>query len=198
MMMNNMRYDHSWQEYYQEKEKEKEMTGLVRILAQADLSTFVELPSKYVDNLAVFKESVAQYSYGNCILIPVSNNQVRCIHSCFVFRDLGKPTEIVGILGSRRSPPFKLVNIYHAVKLLTEPRTTRTSGSAGDELWLPMMEQFLGCKNEEDFRDLTSAEEEYPASELWKRAQTFWFTQRYLNYCISTLPREPENSRSRS
>jgi hypothetical protein len=127
-----------------------------------------------VDDPAGFKDSVAQYYYGNCILVPAGNNQVRCIHSCFVFGGLRKPTEIVGILGSRRSSPFKSVNIDHAVKLLTEPRTTRTSESTGGELWLPTMEEFLGCENEEAFRDLTSAEEDFPAAELWKRAQTFW------------------------
>jgi hypothetical protein len=37
------------------------------------------------------------------------------------------------------------------------------------------MEEFLGYKNEEEScRDLTSAEEEFPAAELWKRSQTFW------------------------
>jgi hypothetical protein len=60
VMMNNMRYN-SWQEYY--REKGKEATGLVRILAQVDLSTFDEHPSKYVDNPVGFNESVTQYPY---------------------------------------------------------------------------------------------------------------------------------------
>jgi hypothetical protein len=36
------------------------------------------------------------------------------------------------------------------------------------------MEEFLGCESKEEFMDLTSAEEEFPIAELWKRAQTFW------------------------
>jgi hypothetical protein len=50
--------------------------------------------------------------------------------------------------------PFKSLNIDYAVKQFTEPRTTRTSEPTEDELWLPTMEEFQGCENEEESRDL--------------------------------------------
>jgi hypothetical protein len=73
------------------------------------------------------QENVAQYSYENFILVPVGTNQVRCIHSCFVFGELGKASKVAGLLGYRRTSPFKTLNIEHAVKPFSGPRTTRAS-----------------------------------------------------------------------
>jgi hypothetical protein len=82
--------------------------------------------------------------------------------------------QVVGILGSRRTSPFKSLNIDQAVKRLLGPKTTRTSDPSRDEGWLPTMEEFIGCANADEFKNLVSEEQEFPASELWERAQSFW------------------------
>jgi hypothetical protein len=67
------------------------------------------------------------------------------------------------------------LNIDHAVKRFLEPAwTTRTSDASGEEGWLPTMEEFMGCANADDFRNLVSEEQESPASKLWEQAQSFW------------------------
>jgi hypothetical protein len=169
---NDKRYD-SWEEYY--KGKEEERTGLIRHLARADLSFLDNLPREYVGKPTIFKkENVAQYSYKNFILVPVGTNQVRCIHSCFVFGELGKASKVVGILGYRRTSPFKTLNIEHAVKPFSRPRTTRASEEKCDEAWIPTMEEFMECTIVGGFKNLRSEEEDFPATNLWVRAQSFW------------------------
>jgi hypothetical protein len=168
---NDKRYD-SWEEYY--KEKGEERTGLIRHLARAELSFLDDLPRKYAGKPTIFKENVAQYPYGNFILVPFGTNQVRCIHSCFLFGELGKPFKVVGILGSWRTSPFKTLNIGHAVKPFLGRRTTRASEEKGDEAWIPTMEEFMECNTKKGFKNLRSAEEEFPAVDLWVRAQSFW------------------------
>jgi len=187
---NEKRYK-SWEEYYLKKGKED--TGLIKILNDAELSTFDKLPCKYADDPAVFKENIAQYPFGNCILIPSGGNYVRCMHSCFVFGDLGKPTEVIGILGSMRSSPFKSLNIEHAVKAFQEPnatRATQSTESSGGELWLPTMDEFSKCKNPEEFKNLTAGGEGFPASELWERAQTFWIHPRVFQIMEPSYPQK--------
>ena len=136
----NARYD-SWEDYYLKKGKEE--TGLVRHLSQANLSALDGLPDEYADKPAIFKEKITLFPYGNFIIIPAGTNQIRCIHSCFVFSDPGNPTEVIGILGSRRSSPFKSLNIDQAVRSFTEPRNTRNSETSGDDSWIPSMEEFM-------------------------------------------------------
>jgi hypothetical protein len=168
---NNKRYD-SWEEYY--KRKGEETTGPIRHLERADLSFLDDLPREYIGKPAVFKENVAQYPYGNFILVPVRTNQVRCIHSCFVFGELGKPSKVVGILGSWRTSPFKTINVDHAVKPLSGRRTTRASEEKGDETWVPTMEEFMECNTVEGFKNLRTAEEEFPSVDFWDRVQSLW------------------------
>jgi hypothetical protein len=84
--MNDKRYN-SWKEYY--LKKGEELTGLVHHLAITDLSSLDELPREYTRKPVTFKECVAQYSYRNFVLVPTGTNKVRCIRSCFIFRELG-------------------------------------------------------------------------------------------------------------
>jgi hypothetical protein len=165
------RYD-SWKEYYQKKGEEE--TGLVRHLQRAKISYLDEFPSQYANDPGAFKEKVALFPYGNFILLPAGTNQVRCLHSCFIFGDLGEPTQVIGILGSRRSSPFKSLNIDQAVKQFTEPRNTRNSDSSRGDTWIPSMEEFMECENVEEFKSLVSEEDDYPMTGLWLRAQTLW------------------------
>jgi hypothetical protein len=172
--INDKRYD-SWEEYYEKKGEVT--TGLVRHLELADLDSLDSLPLGYANKAATFKANVSESTFGNFILVPAGNNQVKCIHSCFVFGELGgTTTKVIGIFGSRRSSPFKTLNADHATKTLTEPRSTRYSKA--EEVWVPTMEEFMGCQNADEVKNLASFEEEFPAADLWSRAQSFWLHPR--------------------
>jgi hypothetical protein len=149
----------------------KEGIGWIASDIDPKLSVFDDLPNEYAGKPEVFKECIVQYQHEHIILISAGNDLVRCLHSCFVFEESDKPTEVVGILGMRRSSPFKTLNVDHAVKRFAEPRTTR-SGS-GSKAFIPSMEEFLECEDEVEFKNLTSEDEEsVSTSDLWKRSQT--------------------------
>jgi hypothetical protein len=78
------------------------------------------------------------------------------------------------ILGSWRTSPFKTLNVEHAVKPFSGRRSTRASEEKGDEAWIPTMEEFMECNTIEGFKNLRSAEEDFPAVNFWVRAQSFW------------------------
>jgi hypothetical protein len=127
-----------------------------------------------LDNDAIFKERVAQYPYGNFILVSGGTNQVRCIYSCFVVGELGKPSKVVCSLGSRPTSPFKTLNtIEHTVKPFSGHRTTRASEEKGEEAWISTMKVFKECNIIEVFKNLRSAED-FPAINFWACAQSFW------------------------
>ena len=168
--INEKRHD-SWEEHCLEKGKE---SGLFGSIARGKLSFFDNLPKKCARYKAALRGDVAQNHNANFILIPVGANMVRCIHSCFLFSELEEESSgVVGILGSRRTSHFNSLNIDHATKRFLGPKTTRTSDPSGDEGWLPTVEEFIGCANADEFRNLVSEEQESPVSELWEQAQSF-------------------------
>jgi hypothetical protein len=67
---------------------------------------------------------------------------------------MGKPSKVVGILGSWRTLSFKTINIEDAVKPLSGWRTTRASEEKGDEAWVPTMEKCIECNTVEGFKNL--------------------------------------------
>jgi hypothetical protein len=98
---------------------------------------------------------------------------VRIIHHCFVHGDPRSPTVVVGISGMRRTSPFKTINSNQAMTPFAKPRATR--GGGNDISFLPSMGEFLGCcENASDFKDLTPTKGDFPASQLWRQAQSFW------------------------
>ncbi len=109
--INHKSYNSSWEEFYEKKGEET--TGLVRHLELADLDSLDGLPLGYANKAATFKASISESAFGNFILVPLGNNQVKCIHSCFVFGELGGTTKVIVIFGSRRSSPFKTLNACH-------------------------------------------------------------------------------------
>jgi hypothetical protein len=125
-----------------------------------------------VNDLERFKSIVATYYDENFLVLPAGGSNVRIIHRCFVHGDPGSPTVVVGISGVRRTSPFKTINSNQAVTPFAKPRATR--GGGNDIFFVPSMEEFLGCENFSDFKDLTPTEGEFPASPLWGQAQSFW------------------------
>jgi hypothetical protein len=172
-MANNNRNEmySAWTDYYQKGGKES--VGWIGGDLDPKISVFDDFPTEYAGDPEAFKELIVQNPNESFILIPAGNELVKCLHSCFVFEEPDKPAKVVGIMGMRRSSPFKILNVDHAVKRLAEPRATR-SGSRS-EAFIPSMEEFLECEDEDQFKNLTSEDEEnVSTSDLWKRAQTAW------------------------
>jgi hypothetical protein len=164
----NVKYNTSY------KEKRDEPGDYFHHFAKKRVSAFDSLPSGFAERPEYFKRTVEACTDGNFLLIPAGGNLVRCIHHCFLFKEFGKQDSVVGISGSRRSSPFKRVSINGIVKKLSEPRTSRNLKSPGDKLWVPTIEDFLGCKNADKFKDAVAYEKENPPSDLWNRAQSTW------------------------
>jgi hypothetical protein len=100
---------------------------------------------------------------------------------------------VVGILGTRKTSPFKTVNSTQAVALITKPRSTRGGGK--NISFLPSIEEFMNCDVvDEDFGNLTQEGKKFPASDLWSKAQSLWLhpmifeiTERNLSHKAADL-----------
>jgi hypothetical protein len=169
--VSNVRYA-SWEDYYLKKKRDPE-SHFYRLTTKR-LSAFDSLPIDYVNRPDAFKNVVESYPEGNFIIIPAGGNLVRCIHHCFVFDEPGGTSHVIGISGSRRSSPFKSLNIESLVKPLLEPRARRNSEQDGGESWAPTMIEFFSCRNADEFKDIIAKEKEEPTTDLWTRAQSFW------------------------
>jgi hypothetical protein len=49
------------------------------------------------------------------------------------------------------------------------------------------MEEFMDCSDADELRNLVSQEQEFPGSELWKQAQTFWIHPKIFEILDSNL-----------
>jgi hypothetical protein len=106
---------------------------------------------------------------------------VRCIHSCFIFEG-----EAIGILGSRRSSPFKTLRTEQIVKGFKEPRATRS----WDKGWVPSVQEFRDCSSADEFKQLISFADEgrTPLSDLWGRAQFTWVNSKIFDLMDAERP----------
>jgi hypothetical protein len=165
----SVRFD-SWVSYYAANAKNP--AGSLQVLAKSELSILDPLPRDYANDTNKFKSCVASYPDGNFLALPAGGNSVRIIHHCFVHGDPGQQPTVVGILGTRRTSPFKTVNSIQAVALITKPRSTR--GGGNNISFLPSIEEFMNCDVADDFGNLTPEGKKFPASNLWSKAQSFW------------------------
>jgi len=178
----SVRFD-SWVSLY--ATKAKETTGSLQVLAKSKLSIFDPLPRDYANETNIFKSCVASFPDGNSLVLPAGGNSVRIIHHCFVHGDPGLQPIVVGILGTRRTSPFKTVNSNQAVALITKPRSTR--GKGNNTTFRPSIEEFMTCDDAEDFGNLTP-NGTLPASDLWSQAQSFWLHPSIFEIAEGNLP----------
>jgi hypothetical protein len=126
---NEKRHDSSWGECHREKGKQEK--GLVGHINRTKLSVFDKLLKEHAGRKASFEGNVAQHqSGGNFVLFPLGTNTVKCVHSCFAFGgEPGETLQVIGILGSRPSSPFKtLITKQQVIKEhFIEPGKTRAS-----------------------------------------------------------------------
>jgi hypothetical protein len=85
------------------------------------------------------------------LLLPAGGNRVNLVHSCFRATVDEEGASVFGILGSRRSSPFKRVNVGQAVKGQSPPRVTRSDERK--EVSPPSRKDLANCKSADEFRD---------------------------------------------
>ena len=112
----------SWREYYLSKKKEAK--GFRKGFIEYD--NLHVLPSSYVNDPTVFIDTVDCLEGENFLLIPAGGNKVSLVHNCFsAVVDQPGPS-VFGILGIRKTSPFKKINVGNAVAHRSPPRITRS------------------------------------------------------------------------
>ena len=89
------------------------------------------------------------------LLFPAGGNRVNLVHNCFFKApmDTARGAYVFGILGSRRSPPFKCINVGHTVRHQEPPRVSRLEER---RTLAPSMKDFAKYKSSGEFRDSVS------------------------------------------
>ena len=118
-------------------------------LASAALFAFVDDPFAFLKLIDLVEDEYF-------LLLPAGGNRVNLVHNCFK-ASMDNPDDaahVFGILGSRRSSPFKCINVGQAVRHQEPPRATRSEERK--ETLAPSMREFAKCKNADEFRDSVS------------------------------------------
>jgi hypothetical protein len=144
----------SWKEFYLSKKKGtkgffKEPMEFEGSLAGADDTfAFVNDPTSFTDMVDLLEDEYF-------LLLPAGGNRVNLVHSCFKATVDEEGSSVFGILGSRRSSPFKRVNVGQAVRSQASPRVTRSD--EGKEASIPSWKDLAKCKSPDEFRDSSAA-----------------------------------------
>ena len=141
----------SWKDLYLSKKKgtkgfPKETIKLEELTTSGPSPTFVG------DRYAFFR-AIDFFEGESFLLLPAGGNQVSIVHNCFKANVEEIGLSIFGILGSRRTSPFKRINVGQAVKRQATPRVTMSQERK--EAWAPPSEDLAKCKSANDFRDST-------------------------------------------
>jgi hypothetical protein len=171
----------SWKEFHLSKKKRSE--GFLKEPMKLENSLGSSDPFAFVNDPPAFSRLIDLLEDEHFLLLPACGNRVNLVHSCFkatAANDEG--ASIFGILGSRRSSPFKRVNVGQAVIHQASPRVTTLEERK--ENLVPSMKDFARCICADNFRDSVARPEGKngkPAEILGKLPS-------------SCLPEEPEES----
>jgi hypothetical protein len=101
------------------------------------------------------KKNMAHYSYGNLLLVPVGTNQVRCIHSCFIFgEELGKSFKVVGIRGSWCMLFLRAVENLHLTKVsLTDAPASELFNNRAQDVMKRLLDKHENSSKENSNRE---------------------------------------------
>jgi hypothetical protein len=145
----------SWKEFYLSKKKGtrkgffKEPMEFEGSLAGADDTfAFVNDPTSFTDMVDLLEDECF-------LMLPAGGNRVNLVHSCFKATAGKEGSSVFGILGSRRSSPFKRVNVGQAVRSKASPRVTRSE--EGKDASIPSWKDLAKCKSPDEFRDSSAA-----------------------------------------
>jgi hypothetical protein len=113
-----------------------------------DTFAFVNDPTSFTDMVDLLEDEYF-------LLLPAGGNRVNLVHSCSKATVDEEGSSVFGILGSRRSSPFKRVNVGQAVRSQASPRATRSD--EGKEASIPSWKDLAKCKSPDEFRDSSAA-----------------------------------------
>ena len=155
----------NWIDYYQELLK---TDGDTPELNEFDnwSDTYTGLPKVLVDLVWQFEDSI--------VVVPGNKGRIRTFHNCFAVNG-----RIHGIHGVRRNSPIIEFTVESTAAPLSVPAQTRGQ----DEVKIPSLTEFMGCRSESDFSKLVGTEEGAPISDLKAYPQSFWIhPQTFVNY----------------
>jgi hypothetical protein len=144
----------SWKEFHLSKKKEtkgffKETMEFEGLLAGADGTfAFVNDPTSFTDVVDLLEDECF-------LLLLAGGNRVNLVHSCFRAMVDEEGSSVFGILGSRRSSPFKRVNVGQAARSQASPRVT--GSDERKEASVPSRKALAKCKSPDEFRDSSAA-----------------------------------------
>jgi hypothetical protein len=114
-----------------------------------------DTPFAFVDHPSAFLKLIDLFEDEHFLLLHAGGNRVNLVHNCFkVPMDAAGGVSVFGILGSRRSSPFKCINVGQAVRHQEPPRVTRLEERK--ETLAPSMKDFAKSKSADEFRDSVS------------------------------------------
>jgi hypothetical protein len=144
----------SWKEFCLSEKKGtkgfiKEPMEFEGLLAGADDTfAFVNDPTSFTNMVDLLEDE-------HFLLLPAGGNRVNLVHSCFKATVDGEGSSVFGILGSRRSSPFKRVNVGQAAKSKASPGVTRSD--EGKEASIPSWKDLAKCKSPDEFQDSSAS-----------------------------------------
>ncbi len=142
----------SWKEFYLSKEKETKLFPVEPMeyggTGTGDAFAFLDDPLSFTNLVALLEDEYF-------LLLPAGGNRVNLVHSCFKATVDEEGSSVFGILGSRRSSPFKRVNVGQAAKGKASPGVTRSE--EGKEASIPSWKDLAKCKTPDEFRDSSAA-----------------------------------------
>ncbi len=142
----------SWKEFCLSKEKETKSFPMEPMehggTGTGDAFAFLDDPLSFTNLVALLEDECF-------LLLPAGGNRVNLVHSCFKAWVDEEGPSVFGILGSRRSSPFKRVNVGQAAKGKASPRVTRSEERK--EASIPSWKDPAKCKTPDEFRDSSAA-----------------------------------------
>mgnify|MGYP000146474127 CR=1 FL=1 len=142
----------SWKEFCLSKEKETKLFPMEPMecggSGTGDAFAFLDDPISFTNLVALLEDECF-------LLLPAGGNRVNLVHSCFKAWVDEEGPSVFGILGSRRSSPFKRVNVGQAAKSKASPGVT--GSDEGKEASIPSWKDLAKCKSPDEFRDSSAA-----------------------------------------
>ena len=178
----------AWIEHYV---NELKGPGGLSEVGKQPLSYFDDIAGSYFEDERGFIDQVEAHQ-SNFILIPGPTRTVRMMHSVFAIDGgkLGQRT--IGILGTRRSSPFKEISRSATFPLKApKPRANQAP------ILIPSLTEFLACESAGDFQDLVGDDGGKDSFSLGMKPNSFWIHPKHSPRSGAPSPSGHPSSHSR-
>jgi hypothetical protein len=133
-----------------------------------DFNHFDLTTRSFVNDPEILKNYIQGSRGLNFLLTPMKGKSVRVVHSCFTMGKNEKELVVVGLAGTRRTAPFKLIPTKQITKGMKAAVSTRDKQGN-----LPSFASFNSVESVDDFKSLEGAPEGLKASVLHDRPNSF-------------------------